>query len=86
MVLVEFMSFKLECDKANHICDKSQYKEATFREKIRLTFHLIYCRACRKYTARNNKLTKLIKTPDVKTVSAEDKSILKERLQKERTE
>jgi len=80
------MSLKLECNNANHICDKNQYKEATFREKVRLTFHLIYCRACRKYSARNNKLTDLIKNPDVKTVSSEDKSTLKERLYKETTE
>ena len=80
------MSLKLECNNANHICDKNQYKEATFREKVRLTFHLIYCRACRKYTSRNNKLTNLVKNPDVKTVSSEDKGILKERLQKETTQ
>ena len=86
MVLEKFMSLKLECNNANHICDKNQYKEATFREKVRLTFHLIYCRACRKYSARNNKLTDLIKNPDVKTVSSEDKSTLKERLYKETAE
>ena len=86
LVLEEFMNIKLECHEANHICDKNQYKEATFWEKVKLTFHLIYCRACRKYTARNTKLTKLMKSPDVKTVSSEDKNTLKERLHKETTE
>ena len=43
----------LKCDDANHVCDKSQYKEASFIEKIKLTFHLMYCKACRKYSKNN---------------------------------
>jgi hypothetical protein len=83
LVLEDFMNIKLECQEANHICDKNQYKEATFREKVKLTFHLIYCRACRKYTARNIKLTKLMKSPDVKIVNAKDKETLTQQLQHE---
>ncbi len=74
------MNIKLECHEANHFCDKNQYKEATFWEKVRLNIHLIYCRACRKYTARNTKLTKAYKNPKVKTA---DKEELKARLQQE---
>ncbi|GAB5401288.1 MAG: hypothetical protein Aureis2KO_28730 [Aureisphaera sp.] len=74
------MNIKLECHEANHFCDKNQYKEATFWEKVRLNIHLIYCRACRKYTARNTKLSKAIRNPTVKTA---DKNALKERLQQE---
>ena len=74
---------KLECHEANHICDKSQYKEATFWEKVRLNIHLIYCRACQKYTARNTKLTKAVKNPKVNTVSKEEKADLQELLNKQ---
>ena len=74
------MNIKLECHEANHFCDKNQYKEATFWEKVRLNIHLIYCRACRKYTARNTKLSKAIRNPKVKTA---DKVALKQRLQQE---
>lgn len=49
----------IPCEEANHVCDKSQYKEATLWEKIKLNIHLIYCNACRKYTKKNTKLTKL---------------------------
>ena len=80
------MNIKLECREANHICDKNQYKEAKFWEKVRLTFHLMYCHACKKYKVRNNKLTKLMKNADVKTVSSEDKNIFKERLKQETKE
>jgi len=74
------MKIKLECHEANHICDKNQYREASFWEKVRLNIHLIYCRACRKYTARNTKLTKAIKNPKVQVAN---KEALKQRLQQE---
>lgn len=51
----------IPCDKANHTCDKSQYKEASLPEKIKLNIHLIYCKAYREYTKTNIKLTKKIK-------------------------
>ena len=77
------MNIKLECHEANHICDKNQYREASFWEKVKLTVHLIYCRACRKYTQRNNKLTKAVKDPKVRSVSASEKNRMKERMRQE---
>ena len=77
------MGIKLECHEANHICDKNQYKEASFFEKVRLNIHLIYGRACRKYTFRNMKLTKVVKDPLVKNMPKEDKEALKKQLQEE---
>lgn len=77
------MNLKTECHEANHICDKNQYNEASLLEKVKLSFHLIYCRACRKYSARNGKLTKAIKNPTVETVSMSDKELLKQRLQEQ---
>ncbi len=73
----------MKCENANHVCDKNQYKEASFLERVKLTVHLIYCRACRKYSVRNNKLSDAIKISDLKTISKEDKSNLKERLHQE---
>ena len=74
---------KLECHEANHICDKSQYNEASFWEKVRLNIHLIYCRACREYTRRNTKLTKAYQDPRVNTVNKEEKADLQELLNKQ---
>jgi len=73
----------MKCQEANHACDKSQYKEASLWEKIRLSFHLLYCRACRKYSSRNKLLTKTIKDSDIKSISQEDKNVLKEKMQQE---
>lgn len=77
------MKVKLECHEANHICDKNQYKEAGFFEKMKLTIHLIYCRACRAYTINNTKLTKAMNNPKVEAVSQDEKNSLKERLARE---
>ncbi len=57
--------FFIPCEDANHVCDKSQYKEASFLEMIKLNLHLIYCGACKKYTANNAKLSKLFKNKSV---------------------
>lgn len=73
----------MKCEEANHVCDKSQYKEASFIERIKLTMHLMYCSACRKYSFRNNKLSNAMRKSDLKSISKEDKSDLKERLHQE---
>lgn len=70
----------IPCDEANLVCDKTQYKEATLWEKIKLNVHLLYCKACRKYTSQNTKLTKVINTSDVKCLDKKDKQVLKETL------
>ena len=53
------MKFNMNCDEATTICDKNQYGEASFIEKIRLTFHLVFCKYCKDYTKQNNIMTKL---------------------------
>ncbi|MEP2935822.1 MAG: hypothetical protein ABJM06_14585 [Gilvibacter sp.] len=74
---------KVKCQEANHICDKSQYKEATFWEKVKLNIHLLYCRACRKYTANNAKLTKAVKDPKVNCMPEKEKTAIKKQLAEE---
>ncbi|MEW7280646.1 hypothetical protein ABW636_18815 [Aquimarina sp. 2201CG1-2-11] len=71
----------VSCSEANHFCDKGQYKESTFWEKVRLNIHLIYCKACRKYSSNNGKLTKLVKNPKVISITPSDKEAMKKKLQ-----
>ena len=73
----------LKCDDANHVCDKSQYKEASFIEKIKLTFHLMYCKACRKYSKNNAKLTECVKESNVECLDESVKKEMKVSLEKE---
>lgn len=75
----------IPCDEANHVCDKTQYKEATLWEKIKLSIHLLYCKACREYTKNNTKLTKLVtrKPIEMDTSAKEDlKSAFEQKLAK----
>ncbi|GAA4269448.1 hypothetical protein [Hyunsoonleella aestuarii] len=72
----------IPCDEANHVCDKTQYNNATLWEKIKLNIHLIYCRACRKYTANNSKLTKAIKKSDVECLDKTSKDLMKRDFEK----
>ena len=76
----------VNCGDANHFCDKNQYKEATFWEKVRLNIHMAYCKACRKYSSNNEKLTKLVKNPKVFSINQSSKEMMKEQLRKKMSE
>jgi hypothetical protein len=77
------MKVFMKCEEANHTCDKTQYKEASFWGKMKLSIHLIYCSACRKYTARNTKLTQAIEKSKPKTLGKEQKEKMEEALLRE---
>ncbi len=76
----------VSCTEANHFCDKNQYKEATFWEKVKLNIHVLYCSACRKYSSRNSKLTKLVKDPKVINLNQSFKDSMKEQLKQKMNE
>lgn len=67
----------VSCDVANHVCDKTQYNEATLWEKIKLNIHLLYCKACKEYTKNNQKLTRVIKKSEVECLDAATKEKMK---------
>lgn len=75
--------FLFSCDEANHVCDKNQYKEATFWEKVKLNIHLIGCAACRKYSSTNTKLSKLLRKKKVAPLDASSKAQIKLNFEKE---
>ncbi|XCF06140.1 hypothetical protein ABI125_15645 [Tamlana crocina] len=64
------------------MCDKAQYCEATFWEKIVLNLHLVYCKACRKYTKNNGKLTKAVKSSKLNCLDEACKENMKKELKK----
>lgn len=74
--------FNINCQEGKMLCDKNQYKETSFLEKIKLNFYLILCSECRAYTVRNTKLSKAIKSKSVHSVSMQEKNALKEQLAK----
>ena len=52
---------KLTCDEATAICNKSQYKEASLWEKIKLKVHLFLCNKCHWYSKQNTMLSQIYK-------------------------
>lgn len=72
----------IKCDEANYVCDKSQYKESSFWEKIKLNIHFLYCRACRKYSHNNAKLSKVITKSKVKCLDKNCKEAMKKDFEK----
>ena len=78
---------KITCDEATTICDKSQYGEASFFEKIQLNIHLLFCKICSKYVKQNRTLSAVfkIKSTDCKEhkqcLSNADKEAFKKELQ-----
>tara|TARA_R110002074_G_scaffold188878_1_gene354627 strand:- start:158 stop:424 length:267 start_codon:yes stop_codon:yes gene_type:complete len=72
----------IRCEDANHVCDKSQYKESSFLEKFKLNIHLLYCKACRKYSKKNSKLSSVISNSMVTCMSKENKECLKKDFEK----
>ncbi|MCF6351217.1 MAG: hypothetical protein L3J23_09370 [Flavobacteriaceae bacterium] len=76
----------INCDKAILICNKSQYCEASFIDKLRLSFHNFLCKKCKLYSKQNLFMTTLFKIHLCKTdfkLCAEDKEVLKKNLDKE---
>ena len=70
----------IPCNEANQVCDKSQYKNASLFEKIILNIHLFYCKACRKYSKNNIKLTNTIKKARIKCLDKKCKESMKKKL------
>lgn len=72
----------ISCEEAQHICDKSQYDEASLWEKLKLNLRLSWCRVTRAYYKRNTKLTKVINTSKVECMDKASKEALKENFEK----
>lgn len=51
--------FFISCDEATAICDKNQYGEATFNDKLKITLHMLMCKICKCYSHQNTTMTKV---------------------------
>lgn len=69
--------FMISCEESRHICDKAQYDEASFWEKVKFKFHLFICKVCKQHTINNTKLTLLINKIKSKTLTSIEKNELK---------
>ena len=83
-----FKKLRITCNEATTVCDKSQYGEASFLEKIKLIWHLFKCKVCSLYVSQNKTLTRVckLKASDCKKksncLSTVEKELIKENLSK----
>jgi hypothetical protein len=67
----------MKCNEAQTVSDKTQYKESSLWDRVKLGIHLLYCKNCQKYSSDNNHLTQVINKAQIKTLTPEDKEALK---------
>lgn len=77
------MKFLFKCDESAKVCDKCQYEEADFWDSLRMKVHLMICKYCRDYSTNNSKLTKSLKSADIKSFPKNKKAILKKQINQE---
>ena len=83
-----FKKLNITCNEAAIICDKSQYKESSFFEKIKLNWHIFTCKICSLYVKQNKKMTMLFRMKsidckkEIQCLSDTDKKLLKKELEK----
>jgi len=74
----------ISCEKAATICNKTQYREATFMETLKLRFHLLMCKTCSAFTKKNTELTALCEKANLHSLSENDKIKMKKQLKDQR--
>jgi hypothetical protein len=71
----------ISCDEAALICSKSQYHEASFREKLKLRLHMLFCGTCSAFSKRNKQLSSLFSRARLQVLSDATKQELKQQIQ-----
>ena len=80
---MRFRSIFVDCTEANLCCDKAQYEEASLVEKLKIHIHNFFCKACKKYTDDNKKLSALIKQANLKSCSEKEKNAWKAKIEEQ---
>lgn len=73
--------FVSNCLETAALCNKAEYQEASFREKMKIRIHLFLCTTCKVYNKRNRKLTSLIDKADLKCCTEDEKTVLKQHIE-----
>lgn len=80
MEILEFII--VDCEKAEIICTKKQYKDAGYIDLLRLKTHLFFCKKCQCVSRRNNRLTSLLQSVKIEFCQEDVKAKLRRRISK----
>ena len=72
----------MNCEDAQKICTKNQYKEASWGEKLSLLMHLFICKTCGAFSRKNAKLTQLCDQASLQSLSKSEKEQLKDAIRR----
>lgn len=75
----------ISCDEAKHICDKAQYNEASFWEKLELNIRYSWCKFTRAYVKKNKQLSSIVKKSKVTCLQNCERDSIKKEFEKELT-
>lgn len=71
----------ISCDEAAIICNKAQYNEATFFEKMKLKLHVFICGPCASFTKKNTAFSTLCEKASLQGLSEKEKLKMKKKLE-----
>ena len=71
----------ISCEEATTLCNKTQYKETTFFERLKLKFHLLVCKTCAKFSKQNAQLTTLCDKANLQSLTEQEKVEMKTQLE-----
>ena len=69
----------ISCEEAYYICDKVQYGDASFWDKLKLNLRHLWCRFTKNYVKKNIQLTQMMKTSNLQVLHTSERELLKER-------
>ncbi|VAW13996.1 hypothetical protein MNBD_BACTEROID03-2473 [hydrothermal vent metagenome] len=67
----------ISCEEAATLCNKTQYKETTFFERLKLKFHLLVCKTCAKFSKQNTQFTTLCYKANLQSLTEQEKVEMK---------
>ncbi|WP_248722160.1 hypothetical protein [Seonamhaeicola sp. ML3] len=73
----------ISCEEAQHICDKAQYDEAGFWERIELNIRLSWCKVTKAYYKRNNKLTDVMESSKANCLDPKEREAMESKFKEE---
>jgi len=73
----------ITCEEAAHICNRKQYREASWKERLQLYLHILICKACASFSRKNTQLTKLCDKAQLQTLSKKEKEHIKKKIQEQ---
>lgn len=73
----------ISCEEAIHICDKAQYDEASWWEKIELKIRISWCHITKDYAQKNMRLSSFIKQHKVECLQRKERKQLQKEFEQQ---